>query len=117
MKREKRVTAVCLAAAVSIGLFNQSFAQNTKDQVATVREIERKKLNLVVPQSFNYKSHSMSLNNFDEDTAVIEPVIPASFASEVVISIHDQIRREKQNSDEDIMRRQKEMVEGIKRRK
>lgn len=117
METEKRLTAVCLAAAISIVLFNQSFAQNTKDQVAIVKEIERKKLNLVMPQSFNYKGNSMSLNNFDEDTAAIEPVIPASFASEVVISIHDQIRREQQNSDEDIMRRQKEMVESIKRRK
>lgn len=117
METEKRLTAVWLVAAVSIGLLNQSFAQNTRDQVATVREIERKKLNLVVPQSFDYKSRSMSLNNFDEDTATTEPVIPASFASEIVISIHDQIRREQQNSDEDIMRRQKEMVEGIKRRK
>jgi hypothetical protein len=117
-RKQKALTIIAVTSLASIGLFGLSFGQiNEKGDANRVRRIEQQKLSLVVPPSFNYERGPVSLNNFGEDTASVAPVIPSSFVNELVITIHDQIRREQQSSDEDIMRRQKKMVEGIRRKK
>jgi hypothetical protein len=111
-----RITIV--ACLTSFGLFNQAFAQNhKKPALTTTREIERSRLSTVVPQSFDYKGLSIPFNIFSRDTALIQTLVPSPFASEITITVRDQIRREQQNSDENIVKRQKSMVESIRRKR